>query len=193
MIPPMTPRLLFLLAALVAAGCRPPELRIERLDLQDFQAPAMFRETAMLIHRPFVLELPPRSIDGRFDLKMDDVTLSDALAAMAKLDPQFQQAQQGDVLLFWPKGEADLKTSPFSKYVSLKAEGGAGDVVRKLMAEAGITDTTNLVMESAGLRRPVVLDVENRTLRECLADVAHQAHLGFMIEPGSIEVIAVPE
>lgn len=179
---------------LLTASCADPGPRIERLDLQDLPAPAMFRQTATMLRRPYLLELPSRSIDGRFDLKLDDVSLGEALDAMVRLDPQFQHEERGEVMAFYPSAPADLEASPFSKRLpSFQREGGLGDVVRGLLTEAGLLDSTNLVIEMQGLRRPVKLDLKDASLREAFMEIARQGHVAFIIEPGLMNVVAIEE
>lgn len=192
--PPMhRPLLVALLLVLGLPGCAAPDVVLDKLDLQDLPAPAMFRQTSMTLKRPYVLELPPRSIDGRFDLKMENVSLSDAFDAMVKLDPQFQHGRRGEALSFFPSSKADLEASPFSKRLDYRQEAGLGEVVRGALTEAGLIDSTNIVIQTAGSRRPVKLDVSGVTLREAFLEMAAQAHVAFVIEPGSVSVVAVPQ
>jgi hypothetical protein len=186
-------RALLLVASLALVACGSPGPRIQLVDLQDYPAPAMFRETAVKLRLPFVSELPPRSVDGRFSLKLEDVPLDDAMRAMARLDPQFQYARHGEAVMFWPAGKADLDASPFSKRVTLEAAGGRADVLQRLIDAAKIEGESRLSIQQNIVHRPVTLHASDVTLRDAFADVAGQAHLGFMIEPGSISVIAVPE
>ncbi len=191
-------RLAAALLALASLGlptsCADPGPRIERLDLQDLPAPSMFQEIAGTLRRPSVLELPPRSVDVRFDLLLENVSLDEALDAVVEKDPDFQHGAHQEVLILWPAVKAELETSPFSREMpAFHAEGGAGEVLRLVLVEAGLADTTNLIVNRAGLRRPVTLDLRGATVRDAFLEIARQAHLAFVIEPGMVNVSPAQE
>ena len=133
-------------------------------------------------------------MDGRFDLVLDNVSLDAALDAVERLDATFQVGTHQDVLMIWPSSKEDIAASPFSRELPpLQVEGGAGDVLRQVLVAAGLADTTDLIVKREGLRRPVSLDLHGVTVRDAFAEVARQAHLTFLIEPGSVNVNAAKQ
>jgi hypothetical protein len=139
-----------------------------------------------------VLELPPWPVNERHELRMEDTTERELLDALCDLDPRFQHAMDGPALLMWPTGQ-DEQSSPFSRRLeTFQAEGGAHAVLQQLLAAALPRDTV-LVFDKAGQARPVRLDLADVSVRDVLVQVAGQAHLAVVVEPGYVRVGIAPE
>jgi hypothetical protein len=167
--------------------------RVAEFDMEDLQAPAMFEQLATGLRKAYLLELPPRSVDARFDLELADTTEAEVLRELAKLDPSFTYERRDDVLICYPAG-AEGEQSPFTRKVeSFESDSGAGAAIRELVVASGLAETTVVQMEAAGDKRPVKLDARGQSVRELLAEIARQAHLGMRNEPGQVRAFAVPE
>jgi hypothetical protein len=182
------------LIALTLTACRPSGAPVQRFKMEDMQVTEMFLQLAIGLKRPFVLELPARPVNGRFNVELEATSDEAVLDRLAKLDPSFQGATAGDVLLLYPSGAQDLEQSPYSKKLDrVTIDGGAGEAVLAACRLAGIVETTTISIDKKGARRPVKLDLQGPTLRDVFVEIAHQAHLGFELEPGRLEGAAVKE
>jgi hypothetical protein len=161
--------------------------------MKDLQVPVMFEQLAQGLRKPYVMELPPRSVDERYDLNLENASEGEVLQAIVKLDPSFAYEQRDGVLLLFPAGE-EGKASPFLAKVEIfRSSGGAGAAIRDAVTAGGLATTTTVTIDRAGESRPVTIDVKGQTVRDLLAEIARQAHLGMNNEPGYVRAYSAPE
>jgi hypothetical protein len=186
-------RAALLLALVASCACAGGGARVADLELIDLPAPAMFEHLAQGLRKAYVLELPPRAIEGAHDLRLTGTTEEAVLRALRRLDPGFQYERREKVLLAWPVG-ADEKASPFSRTVPrVELEGSVSAVLVDLVKVAGLEASTTLQVDAVGARRPVKLSATDLTVRDALAEIAAQAHLGMRNEPGFLRAFAIAE
>jgi len=185
---------LALALALIACGSKGSGPRpVAVFDARDLAAPIMVEELCGGLAKPVVVELPPRSVDLRFNLELKGVDERDVLDAIVAKDRSFQYELRDDVTILFPSGAEEV-ASPFSKVVpSIEAEGGVVGVIQQLLKEQGLLESTRVASDTAGSRRPVKLSRRNATVRTLLADIVAQAHLACRMEPGRITLSVVPE
>lgn len=160
-------------------------------EMIDLPAPAMFNELARGLGRPHLLELPPRSINERHDLRMVDTDELSVLDAIIALDSSFAYDRRPGVLILHPVGQ-EKEASPFSTVVSsFQVEGSVAQALQDLIV-VGLPKETALTAAPAGQSRPVRVDMQNATVRDVLAEIAAQAHLSLSVEPGIIRMEIVP-
>lgn len=157
----------------------------------DVSAPGMFRQLASGLQLPYVLELPPRPVNAQFDLSLRDTDQRGALEAICRLDPSFQYSMDGPALVMWPTGDEE-ENSPFSRRLErFRADGSLTAALQDLVI-AGLPPETGLSIESGIQHRRVSVDLERVTVRDVLTEVAAQAHVGFMVEPGILRALSTP-
>lgn len=182
-------------ALLALASCGPAGAPVAEFTVQDLSTPAMVEELARGLGKAYVVELPSRPVEGRHSLELRGVSEVDVLIAIVKLDPSFQYRMRPDVLLFLPAGKDD-EASPYRARVrDFQAQGSLMDVVHRLVTDGHLDGSTVISGPVAGSRRPVSVSVpmEGREIRDVLADLAAQAHVGMRIEPGFVRAFDLPE
>ena len=66
-------------------------------------------------------------------------------------------------------------------------------VVRRLVTDAGLAGRLAVQADTAGRSRPVRIVARGATVRDVLADIAIQAHLGMLNDPGMIRLRVAPD
>ena len=190
-IPLGAPAALALVLALVACSRQPQGLPVASFDMTDLQVPPMFQRLASGLARPYVLELPDRSVNERFSVHLGKTTEREVLDVLVARDATFQYRMDGGADVMWPKGEEEAK-SPWSKPVpATKWEGGVGEATRQLMLAAGLTDG-ELRADKVAVRRPVTIDLAaGTTLRDALALMAAQAKLAVLLDGRTANVTRI--
>lgn len=165
---------------------------IEQLELVDLTTPAMVLEMARGLGKPYVIELPSVHPIERHDLRLADSSELEALEEIQLLDPRFRFELRPAVIVYWFGGGGS--GNPYDTLLPVfSRQGGAGSVVRDLVVEAGVADRLAVQSDAAGRNRPVSLELTDVTLREALAEVAAQAHLGMRNDPMMVRFHAAPE
>ncbi len=193
--PRHTAAALVAVSALLAVSCGGGADRgrpIESLELIDFTVAGMFKQLSAQLGRAYVLELAPEGGGTQSDLRLEDTDERAVLEELCRLEPTFQYRMDTPAWMLFPKGALE-ESSPFSRRVeAFSADGGVYAVLKQLLGQALPRDT-KLSMPAQGKARPVRLTVVGATVRELLAEIAAQAHLGMVIEPGFVRVSVVPE
>jgi hypothetical protein len=166
--------------------------------MDDLAAPTILGHLAAGIGKPYLVELPPRSVDAHFNVSLKDTDEAEVFEAVCRLDPGFQCRRDPAVLLMWPsgkEGEASLYSRPLSGG-ALDASGSVGEVAVQIIEKGSLQAVTRLSMPDAIGRRPASISLGTSgtsTVRDALAALAASAQLVIVAEPGEIRISGLQE
>jgi hypothetical protein len=163
------------------------------LELVDLPVHEMVVHLALGLDLPYVLELPDKWPTETHDLRLSGTTARRVLEEIRALDPRYDVQLRPGVIVYWAGPEL-APESPFATRLgAFRAEGSASSAAIELVKQAGLAGRLAVLSDPKGSARPVAVDLPDCTVRDVLAEIAAQAHLGMRVDGVMIRLTALPE